>query len=232
MSVDPLGLWEQGDENLPYIINYIINGADGKTGGLTAKWHAAETQEEKDRIAKVANMLRAESTDYDLTKSSNVMLLLDNNGARFAKASMGHMAVMIQNSVGQGIYFSYAGEDGTLLDDGMMNMDILNKDEMDKFLQTGNLYYTYASNGTLMSCNYTDYASISIDSLSGSNMIGKGIYYFLNPKTYFLLGKQCDNVASTIMGAGGKGYPVQWRPKASFEYVIDYFNVPRRSFGE
>ncbi len=225
---DPWGLYKNGDENLPYLINFIINGSDGKTGGLTAQWHAAKSDEEKNRIAKVADMLRCETTDYDITKSSKVMLLLDENGAN----GNGHMAVIIQNTDGQGIYFSYAGEDRTLLDDGMINMDILTNREMNAFIQTGNLDFTYASNGTLDSSNYTKYAIINIDSYSGSRMIGKGIYYFWNPGTYFILGKQCDNVASKIMESGGKGYTVQWRPKASFEYVLEQFKVTGRNFGE
>ena len=227
MFKDPLGLWKSGDENLPYLINYIINGADGKTGGLTAKWYEAKTQEEKNKIAKVSDMIRCETTDYDITKSSNVMLLLDENGAR----EQGHMAVLIQNSDGQGIYFSYSGEDGTLLDDGMMNMDVLKKEEMDAFFKTGDLPFTYSSSGTLLSSNYTKYVTIKIDSNSGSSIIGKAISYFWNPGTYWIAGHQCDNIASSIMGAGGKGYVVKWRPKASFNYAIKYFNVAERSFG-
>ena len=230
--IDPWGLYAVGDEKLSLVIQQIINGTDGKTGGLTAKWHAAKTQKERDNIAKVANMLRCETTDYDITKSSSVMLLIDKNGANVLGVSMGHMAVMIKNTDGQGIYFSYAGEDGTPVDDGVVNMDILSKEEMGEFLKTGNLYFTYASNGTTMSCNYTNYINININSDAGSRMIGKGIYYFLNPATYSVAGHQCDNIASSIMEAGGKGYAVQWRPKASFDYATKYFGVKGRGFSD
>ena len=123
-------------------------------------------------------MLRCETTDYDITKTTSIILLLDENGAK----EQGHMAVMIQNSVGQGIYFSYSAEDSTIVDDGIMNMDILNKSEMDVFLKSGDVNLSYASNGSLKSSNYTKYALINTDSYSGSAMIGKGIKYFQNPK--------------------------------------------------
>ena len=232
MFVDPWGLWKEGDEKLPYLVNYIINGADGKTGGLTAKWNEAQTESEKSRIATVANMLRCENVDYDLSKTSNVLLLLDKNGANVLGVSMGHMAVMIQNSEGQGIYFSYAAEDTMPIDGGMLNMDILSKEEMDAFLKTGNLYCTYASNGTLMTCNYTDYISINVSRDAGNSMIGKGIDYFWNPGTYVFVGHQCDNVASSIMEAGKKGYMVQLTPKISFNRAIAHFNAEESEFGQ
>ena len=54
--------------------------------------------------------------------------------------------------------------------------------------------------------------------------------YFWIPSTYLGIGHQCDNVASNILSYGGKGYDVQWRPKASFEYVLDTFNIKEGEF--
>lgn len=54
----------------------------------------------------------------------------------------------------------------------------------------------------------------------------------LKTGVYTLAGKQCDNTVSRIMEAGGRGYKVRWRPKASFEHALQYFGVEGRSFGK
>ena len=230
--IDPWGLYAVGDEKLSLVIQQIINGTDGKIGGLTAKWHAAKTQKERDNIAKVANMLRCETTDYDITKSSSALLLLNEKAVGSYPVSAGHMAVMIKNTDGQGIYFSYAGESGgSPIDKGEMSMDILSASEVSSFLSSGYLSMAYTSSGELNSSSYTHYIEIPISSIQGSSMIGQGINFFWNPKMYFITGNQCNNRASAILAAGNREYKVKITPRQSFGDAAKKFGVPERRFG-
>ncbi len=216
LSGEKTGCYKKGDENLPFLTNYIINGNDGKTGGLNKVWQNASSAEERARIEKVAEMLRAEETDYDITKSSEVLILYDAEGAY----GNGHTAVIIKNSDGQGVYFSYAEEGKFLWGDGEVSFDILNREQMDLFLTDGNMRYIGTSSGTIDYQHYTDYIKIPITSEQGASMIGKGIGYFINPGKYLVTKwgdtNQCDSVVSNILNSGDVNYDSKWRPIKSF----------------
>jgi hypothetical protein len=216
LNREKTGCYKKGDENLPFLTRYIINGNDGKTGGLNKTWQNASSDEERARIEKVAEMLRAEETDYDIRKSNEVLILYDADGAM----KQGHTAVIIMNSDGQGVYFSFAEDSGWLWGDGEISFDILNKEQMDLFLKNGEMRYIGTSSGTVGNQHYTDYVKIPITSEQGASMIGKGIGYFNNPGKYNIakLGNanQCDSVVSNILNSGGLNYDSKLRPKTSF----------------
>ena len=145
------------------------------------------------------------------------MILRAIDGAMFA----GHTALIIKNSDGQGVYFSFAQKNNRAIGKGEMSIDVLNKQQMDKFLKDGEMNYICNSTGTVESQKYSTFTEIPISNEQGASMIGKGIGYFHNPGLYVIVGKQCDVVVQNILNQGDVGYKATWFPNQSFSNYRD-----------
>ena len=216
MFVDPSGCYMTGDEKLPDVIQLLINGADGKTGGLTAMYNNATTPEERQIYAKLAAMLRnykGSQYDFDINNITQAVLLNSSSSAN----EFGHNEIMLLDTNGKGVFFSYYPDNRNFVDTGEMRIDILSSDAVDLFFKTGNLSAVITSTGEVVNESYDRYISIDVKTSEGKAMFAKGLHYFYYSGTYSLIGNQCDNIASKILAAGGHECTVKSWPNKSFE---------------
>jgi RHS repeat-associated protein len=225
MFIDPTGYYADGDENLPDIIQFIINGEDRRTGGLTAVWNNSwNNPERRKQVAQVAQMLRSYSSgeyDFDMNSIARVMLLNNEGAVRGA----GHNALMLRDINDRALLFSFNPDEPLPYDTAEMRMDILPTFAYDSFLKNGYLPVVIGSNGQTANESYSRMTTIDITTEQGKQMLVKGMSIFQYPEMYILAGKQCDNIASTIMTAGNKGYFVNVTPNLSFTNAAKTFGT-------
>lgn len=75
-------MYQDGDENLPYLKQVIINGPDRRTEGLTAAYNSTTSDKARQLIADTAEKLRTyDNVDFDMWNITKVMLINAEDGA-------------------------------------------------------------------------------------------------------------------------------------------------------
>ena len=194
-------------------------------------WMNATSESERTKLHKAADMIRAYTANVNSTSFTKAMLINAEDGAN----DNGHNAVMLINKAGEGVLFSYFPEGGSYpFANGQMRTRLMTATQVDSFKRSGYVYTITAlgkASATYQTEHYTRYVEVSISGNEGTNMMNKGINYLMDPGTYLLVGNQCDNVASKIMAAGGKGYYVSNLPNWSIEGVSRDWGLPLQKIG-
>ena len=228
MFVDPWGLWNPDDSELPEEIQIIINGEkkDG-SGGLTQAWNLANERGDYDAmryIHDIAESLR----EYSCTDINRVMPLLQSEAVYGA----GHTAVLLINEKGQGILLSYWSENNKAEGPGEMRIAVLSSSEWNNTLYKDAEVDFVASNGKIQHETYSDNLYLTVSQDDGRNALKTIAKLFNNPGQYHLTNNNCDHQAMKVVESAGKFYDKCSTPNVSFnstsmyhtQYRTWYFN--------
>ncbi len=221
MFVDRTGLYADGDKNLPYEIQLILNGNDRKTGGLTAAWNAANERGDQaamDRIATIATNVRG----FSVTNVNRVMVLVQTAGA----SGLGHTAVLLLNENDQGLLLSYhpCPDGSPMTEPGEMRIAYLNVAEWNNALygpEDRNVNLV-GSTGYNRRESFNGSLYLSVDATNGRNGLAKLAEKFANPGNYNVTTNNCDYQTAAIVMAAGKYYDKYSSPNDSFTYTTMY----------
>lgn len=184
---------------------------------LGSRWKNSKNDAEKHKLHTASKMIRTYEANVDANDITKVLLLNDENGAN----TLGHNAVMLLSSKGEGVLFSFFPEGKSApYANGQTRFKLLTKNQVDDFKESGRIYNTTALGKysyTIQDETYTRYIEIAIKPQQGANMLKRGLKHAANPKYYQLFGNQCDDTAADIMKAGGCGYYVFNLPNWSFD---------------
>lgn len=140
-------MYQDGDENLPYLIQVIINGPDRRTEGLTTAYNSTTSDKARQLIADTAEKLRTyDNVDFDMWNITEVMLINAEDGAE----SMGHNALVLVDRYGNGAFFRFYLENngfGALigLEDGELRFRTISGSVTNHFINSGTVSYLTAS---------------------------------------------------------------------------------------
>ena len=220
MFVDPWGLLRGPDYNKygqwsenPDADDFGVDSAKYKMlVSLTNIWNNVDDATRED-VAKIAQDLR----NADVDNINRIMLLNDSSGA----SNMGHVAVLLLNENDNGFIFSYYSTVADISSiagvRGEMRFNVLTADEWNALLYKHKSVDLLSSEGDIPQEKFDRNLYLTVNNTYGLNAFEKGVDTFVNPGTYYLLGKNCDAVAQEIVVAGGKGYFRLGAPNLSFE---------------
>lgn len=215
---DAFGVWHDWDAE-----NFGTNSSAYKMlCGLNTAYKRANTyghwSGDKERISRLAAILRV--TDTNIT---NVIVMNNEQGA----FNLGHSALLLINSSGQGFYFSYSAANSHIDDIGEMRFSILNAEEVSEIKdRSGEVYESVTVYGDRRwekgKDAYDRFVWLDIPSIeAGKRMFDYATDIFSNPGHYNAfyksLGKQCDYVVSLILNVGGFDYTQSLTPNKSYK---------------
>ena len=214
---DPTGYYKVGDEKLPPEIQMILNGPDGKTGGLTAAWNAAKARSDTAAMARIseeADQIRS----FCVTNINRVMVLVQSEGALGA----GHTATMLINENDQAMVLSFYSQNGTPTGPGEMRIAMLSSSEWNDALYNEGTVYFVANNGTVQSETFNGNLYLTVSHDDGRNALGKMANLFNEKLDYNLASNNCDHKTAAMVTAAGKFYDKRVLPNDSFVYTTMY----------
>jgi hypothetical protein len=212
---------KSGDWQYDMSIQRLINGKyrDG-SGGLSLAWE--RNPSERTYIANMANNLRQ---FFNANSISMLYYINNENGANIA-GGMGHNAILLRTTSGNGILFSFFPGPGNFLGGlggpGEMRVKWLSNSEFQSFLSpseypVGVIPKCITNFGDIRHNEvYTRYISRNIETTSGKKVFDEGVNYFMNAGFYTIFGRQCDNIASQVAAAGGYGWTISGIPNSDF----------------
>ena len=166
-------------------------------------------------------------TDFDPNKIERVVVL-NNSGAVLGA---GHAAVLLIDSNGVGMYYSYGpNADATAVGPGQMNFQELSAKDVAKFLKTGNIGTVHGLDGgtltlkTVKEQHYNRFLEYKVGGdtgLDGYKMWATANNIKMNLGTYVGVGHSCENVAVDILKSGGLNIPYNAIPNESFKVAYN-----------
>lgn len=216
--VDPTGKEKEGD-----VEKYGLNSLKYRLlVALGNAWRNGP-EENRGRIEAVADKLR----DFDDNSFTRALLINDQDGASFkddGTLAPGHNAVLLVNSKGESLLFSYYPIDQTVpavfSEHAELRIGVLDNAQTSDFLYgNGWTPRLIATDGDIEYEQYERFAEFSITNGQGYNMYAAAVKIAEDASTYMLVGHQCDNVAQGILEAGGVNYTVRFSPNLSYEDV-------------
>ena len=228
--IDPLGKYKKGDENLPDLIQKLINGPnkDGN-GGLSLSWKLAKDDEARELAELFADKLR-EYFNNEIN-IDRIVILLDSEGAD----GFGHVGTLLISNDNKGIFLSYAGINGKPIYTtgammlGVMDIDneitpnyvtnfgwadfVYRNEAIKVIASSGDTSFQYFNNSICLTLSYND----------GLNALKKIVELYNSPGKYSYLFHNCDDVVSQIVQAANKYYVSQTIPNLSFSDAYLYY---------
>ncbi len=164
--------------------------------------------------------LRQKALEFDDETFNRLIFLNASDGAK----GLGHAGVLLLNEKNEGIVFSFYSVNNSfpevLNNDAEMRVGILNEKQVNSFLYgDGKLYNLITSTDSLKEEQYDRFVYRDITAEQGKKMFEKGTQIFSIPGRYKLFGRQCDNIASEIVNAGGVEYFVNIMPNLSYDLI-------------
>ena len=154
--------------------------------------------------------------NFDETSICEVYYMNDSSGAFTA----GHAAILLVNSNGEGILFSYGAATSDYFDGpARMNIGIYKGEGLEKMIADGEKRKAISTTGNVVEEEYNRWQGYEVSAQSGKKMFEKAIDITGNLKNYDLLKNNCDQTSVEILNSGGINYESKILP--NFTYLSE-----------
>jgi hypothetical protein len=172
----------------------------------------------------------SEGTGSDFNPNAIEKAVLLNNTR--AVAGAGHVAVLLIDSNGRGMYYSYGpdqvGINLGVVDNGFMKFKELSAEQVTYFEKTGSLHDVHTIYGEIVQeqhyNRFLEYKIGGSTGIDGYKMYKTATDITLHPGFYVGVGHSCENVALDIFKAGGLNLYYSAVPNISYESSLDKTN--------
>ena len=244
MPTEDDGEW-QNNPKYEEFKNALVDIAAAKTEGIIKPGYNAEGKWSEDpdadnygkdsakyKLLKILNStypyvapserLYIEGTAYNLrnfdeTAICEAYYMNNSSGAGTA----GHAAILLVNSNGEGILFSYGAANKKDISGGpaRMNIGIYKGSGLENMIAEGEERKAISTTGEIVYERYNRWQGHEISAINGKRMFEKAIDITANLKNYDLLKNNCDQTAVEILNAGGINYKSKILP--NFTYLSE-----------
>ena len=183
---------------------------------LSSNWYANKgNSENQEKIHNQAEKLRK----FDDNNFCKAYLLNSSTSAGIPPITAGHSAVMLMNTSGEALVFSFYPTNEKLFQniytDGEIRFSVLTDNQAQKALNGEYIYSMSASDGEIKTERYDRYKEYNIE--SGYNIYNHAVSLYDNPGKYNLLLRQCDDVAVEILRKVGIDIESKLWPNRTYE---------------